>query len=211
MPLVRKPPPGPPAAPPRSADLDSIARALAGGSDDERWAAARAAAELPASAPVLGAALAREQSPIVREALFSALARIAGPAGVEMVLPFLRSDDAQVRTNASDALVAMKGAAWPYFAALLRDDNPDVRILACNLVREMPQDDAVRLYCERLAAEAEPNVCAAVVEVLAEIGGAEALPALARCAERFAATPFLAFTIKVAVDRLRSQTASPSA
>ena len=53
--------------------------------------------------------------------------------------------------------------------------------------------------------------CAAVVEVLAEIGGAEALPALAQCAERFDATPFLAFTIKIAMDRIRSQTANSRA
>ena len=43
------------------------------------------------------------------------------------------------------------------------------------------------------------------VEVLAEVGGAEALPALARCAERFRGTPFLEFSIKVAADRIRAQ------
>jgi HEAT repeat protein len=209
MPLVRKPPRRPPAA--AGVDTEAVVRALAGGTDDERWAAARAAADLPASVPALRAALAREQSPAVREALFSALVRIASPQSVEAILPFLRSDDAQVRTNACDALLVVKSAAWPYLPALLRDQDPDVRILACNLVREMPQDEAVGLYCERLDAETEENVCAAVVEGLADIGGADALPALTRCAERFRAMPFLAFTIKIAIDRLRSQTARPRA
>src|SRR5688572_3393088 len=190
MPLVRKPPRRPPAAAAAGVDTEAVVRALAGGTDDERWAAARAAADLPASVPALKAALAREQSAAVREVLFSALVRIASPQSVETVLPFLRSNDAQVRTSASDALVAMKGAAWPYLPALLNDQDPDVRILACNLVREMPQGEAVRLSCERLDAEREANVCAAVVEVLAEIGGAEALPALTRCAARFGTTPF---------------------
>jgi hypothetical protein len=211
MPLVRKPPTGPPVAAPPGPDAGAIARALESGTDDERWSAARAAADLPASVPVLEAALAREQSPAVREAMFSALVRIATPHSVEAVLPFLRADDAQARTNASDALLAMKSAAWPYLPALLRDQDADVRILACNLVREMPQGQAVALCCERLDAETEANVCAAVVEVLAEIGGVEALPALTRCADRFRATPFLAFTIKIAIDRVRSQTASPRA
>jgi HEAT repeat protein len=139
------------------------------------------------------------------------LVRIASPQSVAAVLPFLRADDAQVRTNASDALLAMKSNAWPYLAALLRDQDPDVRILACNLVREMPQNEAVELCCERLDAETEANVVAALVEVIAEIGGAEALPALARCADRFRATPFLVFTIKIAIDRVRSQTASTRA
>ena len=38
--------------------------------------------------------------------------------------------------------------------------------------------------------------------MLAEIGGADALPALARCADRFADEPFLAFAIKVAAERI---------
>lgn len=211
MPLVRKPPPGPPVAASSAVDADAIVRALASGTEDERWSAARAAADLPASVPALGAALARERSSVVREALFSALVRIANPQSVETVLPFLRADDAQVRTNASDALLAMKSAAWPYLRVLLNDQDADVRILACNLVREMPQDQSVRLFCERLDAETEGNVVAAVVEVLAEIGGAEALPALAQCAERFNATPFLTFTIKIAMDRVRSQTANSRA
>ena len=99
----------------------------------------------------------------------------------------------------------MKDVAWPYVAALLQDGDADVRILACGLVRDMPSEKAVRLYCDLLDSEPEANVCAAAVEALAEIGGAEALPALTRCAERFRATPFLAFSIKIAIDRLRSQ------
>ena len=71
MPLVRKPPPGPPVAASSAVDADAIVRALASGTEDERWSAARAAADLPASVPALGAALARERSSVVREALFS--------------------------------------------------------------------------------------------------------------------------------------------
>ena len=47
-----------------------------------------------------------------------------------------------------------------------------------------------------------PDLAAAAVEVLAEIGRPEALPALALCAERFAGDSFLAFSIKVATDRI---------
>jgi HEAT repeat protein len=69
----------------------------------------------------------------------------------------------------------------------------------------MPKEDAVALICELLDAEDEPNVCAAAVESLAEIGGAEALPALTRCAERFRENSFLQFSISVAIDRIRAQ------
>jgi HEAT repeat protein len=91
---------------------------------------------------------------------------------------------------------------------LLQDGDADVRLLACELVRDLPGNDAEVLLCDLLDAESQPNVCSAAIEVLAEVGTARALPVLARCEERFRATPFLAFSIKVATDRIRSQSSS---
>ena len=205
MPLVRKPP-SPASAPATpSSDTAAVLAALASGTDDERFSAARAAAEMPESVPALREALARETNAAVREALFSALARIGSPASVEAVLPYLRSDDALLRTEATDALAAMKDAASASIARLLHDADPDVRILACTLVRNLPSETAGPLCCELLDSEQHPNVCAAAVDALAELGGAAALPALARCAERFRGTPFLEFAIRTAMDRIRSQ------
>ena len=205
MPLIRKSPQG--LGPPPNEH--TVLRALADGNEDERWAAARAAAELPNSVAALRSAVAHETSPRVREALFTALVRLATPQCVEAIMPLLRSDDADVRTGAVDALAAMRDATWPYLAALLRDTDVHVRILACELLRNLPAERAVPLLCEVLESEPEANVCAAAVDALAEIGGAASLPALTRCAERFRATPFLQFAIGVAVDRLRSQTPQP--
>jgi HEAT repeat protein len=202
MPFVRKTP-SPSAASPLAAD--QVLTALASGTDDERWAAARAAAEMPAHAAMLGAAIQRERNPRVREAIFTSLVRIATPASVEAVLPLLRSDDAQLRTGALDALQSMKGAAWPYVPDLLRDADADVRLLACELVRNMPSERATRLLCELLEAELEANVCASAIEVLGQIGGPEALPTLASCAERFRGTAFLEFSIRITAARIRSQ------
>jgi HEAT repeat protein len=210
MPLIRKPPASSGTAtlaPDPAAVLDALTR----GNHDERWAAARAAADLPSAVPALGSALAHENSPIVREALFSALARIATPQSVETVLPFLRSDDALIRTEASDALLAMKDAARAYVPALLKDQDSNIRILACVLVRDMPSQAAASLCCDLLDSEPEANVCAAAVEALAEIGESSALPALMRCADRFRATPFLEFSIRIVIDRFRSQLSSPRA
>jgi hypothetical protein len=202
MPLIRKTR-DPSSAPPL--DLAAVVSALASGTDDERWAAARSAIELPGSAGPLGNALLREPNSRVREALFTSLARIATPESVELLVLFVRSDEAHLRTGALDSLRAMKGAVWPYLPRLLADGDADVRLLACELVRNVPGDEASRLLCGLLESEAEPNVCASAVEVLAEVGGTDALPVLARCEERFRATPFLAFSIKIAADRIRSQ------
>ena len=182
---------------------------LASASDDERWLAARAAADVPGGVTALGEALARETNRRVREAMFTTLARVATPQSVEVVLPFLRSDDADVRTGATDALAAMKDVAWPYLEELLRDQDADVRMLACTLVRNMPGETAIQLFSELLDSEPEPNVCAAAIDAIAEIGGPQALPALTRCVARFSSSPFLAFSINVAMERIHSQDSAP--
>jgi HEAT repeat protein len=209
MPLIRKPStPGAEAPAPQAHTQLAL---LATGNDDERWAAARAAADLPGGIDALREALTREPNPRVREAMFTSLARIATPASIEAVLPCLRADDAHVRTQAWDALIAMHGAVWPYLPALLRDEDVDVRVLSCELGRGMPGTDAAGALADLLDSEQEPNVCAAAVEVLAEIGGPDVLPALARCEARFRTTPFLVFSIKIAADRIRSQSSARGA
>ena len=55
--------------------------------------------------------------------------------------------------------------------------------------------DATRVLCELLEHEPHPNVCAAAIDVLAEVGTRDAIPALKACAERFAGTPFLPFAV----------------
>ena len=208
MPFVRKPAEP---APDPAVDSAKVLGALANGTEDERWEAARAAPAIPGGTKALGVALAHEQNPRVREALFTSLTRIATAESVELLLPLLRSDEAQVRTGALDALRAMKSAAWAYVPQLLDDVDADVRLLACELARNLPAEQSVRLLCELLDSELEPNVCASAVEVLAEVGGPEVLPVLARCEERFRGTSFLEFAIKTTADRIRCPSPAPGA
>jgi HEAT repeat protein len=206
MPLIRKDKSPAPASP---VDAAKVLTALASGTEDDRWQAARAAPGIPGVAKALSDALMREPSARVREAMFTSLSRIVTPESVEVLLPLLRLDDARLRVGALDALRAMKGVAWAYLPVLLRDADPDVRLLACELARDQPGEDAARLLCEMLDSEHEANVCASAVEVLAEIGGPDALPALARCGERFRGNSFLEFAISATVDRIRSPSAPP--
>jgi HEAT repeat protein len=199
MPLIRREAPNSPAQPVNTARL---ATALTEGTDEDRWAAARSAGEFPESLSVLKDALSREASPRVREAIFTSLARIRTSESAEVVLPYLSSDDASLRAGALDALRAMPTASAPHLARVLKDRDPDVRLLACELVRNQPSGDANRLLADLLATESEANVCAAAVEVLAEVGGPELLPLLAQCATRFPDDPFLAFAIQVASERI---------
>lgn len=208
MPLIRKNAGTPPAAaaPP---DVDADLARLRRGSPDERWDAARRLAAAPQAAAALGAALAAEPDARVREAIFTSLARLDSSAAAEAAIACIRSDDAQLRTGAMDALQAMPTALGPQLAALLRDADPDVRLLACELVRSRPEAEATALLSRLLDSEPEINVVAAAVDVLAEIGGREAVPALRRCGARFAGQPFLDFAVRDACERLERQSAPP--
>ena len=182
-------------------------RALVEGHAEERWIAARAAVGVAGGAKALGAALRLERDVRVREAILTSLTRLASPDAVEAVLPLMRAELAAWRTGAIDALRAMKQAAWPYLPQLLADPDADVRLLACEITRTLPEEKATTLLCDLIERESEANVCASAIEILAEVGTAEALPALERCAARFQGTRFLEFAIKVTGDRIRSQTA----
>lgn len=200
MPLIRKDAPSA-----RPTKLNDALKALVAGSADERWAAARALGDVPGGAEALGQALWSEVDPRVREAAFTALARAGTPASVDAIIPHLRSDDAQRRTAALDALKAMPTVAGGGLVALLNDPDPDVRLLSCEIARSAFSDQAADLLSELLDRDADANVCAAAVEVLGEVGGASAIPSLSRCAARFPHDPFLGFAIKVAIERLGSR------
>jgi HEAT repeat protein len=202
MPLVRKPSS---ATPSPASDDRRLAQTLLQGSDDERWSAARAAPELPDGLSLLDNALARERVPRVREAVFTALAKIGTAEAASVVLPYLRSDDPALRTAALDALRAMPSAAGTHLPRLLGDADPDIRLLSCEIARGVPTDHAEGALVELIEREENANVCAAAVEVLAEIGGPASLPALAGCGARFPDDPFLRFAVKTAADRIGSR------
>jgi HEAT repeat protein len=199
MPLVRSNSDKP--AVDRAADDPRIA--LLSGSAEERWAAARTVAETAAGAPLLAEALTLEKESRVREAIFTGLASLATPESALAILPHVRSDDANMRTGALDALRMMPEATRPHLKTLLGDLDADVRLLACDLLRDQPAADATQMLIALLETEAEPNVCSSAVDVLAEVGNASAVPSLLRCADRFPSDPFLSFAIKQVIERLR--------
>jgi HEAT repeat protein len=202
MPLVRKPP-GPPT--PAAPDAPAVPGNLVSEHAEERWAAARSAAGEPGSTAALAAALRKENDARVREAMFTSLARIGTGEAADHLVAFLRSDSADLRAGALDALRMMIGGMRELLPTLLGDDDVDIRILSCELARALPGPDAATPLCTLLASEPDSNVCAAAIDVLAEIGGPAALPALAVAARRFPDNPFLGFAIKTAIARIHSQ------
>lgn len=174
-----------------------------------RWQSARAAGAIPGSEPALAAALPGETSARVREALFTGITRLASPQGVNALLPLLRTDDAALRTGALDALKILVRKSPEVLPGLLEDADVDVRVLSCELVRALPDPQAVPLLSALLQREQDGNVASAAVDVLAEVGQRDALPALATAAARFAGIPYLAFAIRMAIDSISGPAPPP--
>jgi HEAT repeat protein len=202
MPLIRKRPGEEQATARDERDPFAMLRA---GTPEQRWGAARSLADVAGSIEALGKALAVETDVRVRSAILTSLVRLASPASAAVILPWLRSDDANLRTAALDALRAMAGSVLPMLPALLADADPDVRLLSCEIARCLPSAEATPLLCDVLDREREANVCAAAVDVLAEIGSPLAVPALQRCAKRFRHEAFLDFAIRMAIKRVRTE------
>jgi HEAT repeat protein len=200
MPFIRRDPTS--GTEKRSAGAARTLEDLRSEDGEARWTAARALGGDPQDLPALAAALAVEPTARVREALMTAIVRIGGEASVAALTLCMRSQNAAMRAAAIDALQAMPEAILPFMPALLADADSDVRILATELARKLPSQEATRLLSDLLEREPHPNVCAAAIEVLAEAGTSEAVPALRACAERFAGAPFLPFAVSVAIAAL---------
>lgn len=198
MPLIRR---GPPGAQDTQPEKPAIADDLLSASPDERWKAARALGADPSSVVQLAKALAKETSPQVKEAIFTSFLLIRTPASANAAAEFVRSDDASLRSGALDALAAMPEVTQSLLPGLLADMDPDVRILSCDLARSMAPDRATQMLSFLLETETEVNVCAAAVDVLAEVGTPDAVASMRACKARFPDETFLGFAIDDAIER----------
>ncbi|WP_157271788.1 HEAT repeat domain-containing protein [Azohydromonas aeria] len=156
------------------------------------------------AARALCEALAVEGHACVRSVLQTSLSQLADPASVPALLALLRSEDAAQRNGAIEVLAGMPDAVAPYMQAQLRDADPDVRILSVNLLAELAHPDVPHWLAQLLDAETEINVVGAAIEVLGEVGTAEALPALRAVRERFAADTFTCFAATLAMERIEA-------
>jgi HEAT repeat protein len=179
------------------------AQLRAGDAEQRRWAA-RDLVEHPGACPLLGAALLAETDSSVREAIFTSLAAIASEGAVAALLPLLRSEDAQLRNGAIEALAGMPDAVAPSIAELLRDRDSDVRIFTVNLLADLRHNQVLSWLQQVLQHDTEVNVVAAAIEVLAEAGSPDHVDALRAVCRRFADDPFITFAAAMAVERIES-------
>jgi HEAT repeat protein len=171
--------------------------------EQRRWAA-RDLMERPACAGALGEHLLREADPSVREAIFTSLSAMANEGAAASLLPLLRSEDAELRNGAIEALAGMPVAVGPRIAALLHDADPDVRIFTVNLLGDLKHPKVPQWLSQVLMHDPAVNVVGAALEVLAEVGLPDTLPALRAAKARFAGDDYIGFSADLAIERIEA-------
>ena len=185
-------------------DLAGLLAQLGSGDAEQRRWAARDLAPHPEASAALGRQLLKEADSSVRQSLFTSLATHGGSSAVEALLPLLRSEDAELRNGAIEVLASLPEAVAPRVGALLKDADPDVRIFTVNLLGELRHPQVRQWLLAALQQDAEVNVVAAAIEVLAEVGQPEDLPALTAVQKRFGGDAFIGFAAEMAAERVRA-------
>lgn len=174
---------------------------------DDPEARRRAALDLGVAedgAPALVARVSVETDPAVRDAVLTQLSRLDTPQVATGLLPHLRSDDAALRNAVVTALSSMPRSAPALVPNLLVDPDPDVRILTVMVIAGLRVPDVEEWLSSLIERDEHPNVVAAAVSELVPLAGPEAVDLLESLPARFPGDPFLAFTVRTAVARLRS-------
>jgi hypothetical protein len=166
-----------------------------------RWAARDLAAH-PQAAAALCERLAIEADASVRSVLFTSAARLGGSAVVSALLPLLRSEDAGLRNGAIEVLSGQREVVAPHIEALLHDADADVRIFTVNLLGDLQHPRVLHWLTQVLLEDEAVNVVGAALEVLAEVGTPDSLPALRAAAARFAGDAYIEFAAEMAGERI---------
>ena len=185
-------------------DVPGLCAQLRDGTAEQRRWAARDLAGQAGTMGLLGERLLAERDVRVREALLTSLTATPCEDAVTALLPLLRSEDAQLRNGAIEALASMPQVVGPRIDRLLDDGDADVRIFTVNLLGELRHKHVASWLLQVLEHDEVVNVVAAAIEVLAEVGGPEHVAGLRRAARRFAGDPFIGFATEIAVERIEA-------
>ena len=204
MPIVKRSPSPPAPEEQRAAarDLPALLEQLKSPDPVERrWAARDLAAHPPASAELVRC-LAAEPDVSVRAVILTSLTRIADPGAVAGLVECLRSEDANLRNEAIEAMQALPDQVAAIMRDLLADEDADVRIFAVNVMESLRHPLVESWLIAVIESDPSINVCGTALDLLVEVGTAAAREPLCRLRARFAAEPYIQFAADLALKRL---------
>jgi len=171
---------------------------------ERRWAA-RDLVNYKEASKYLIEQLMKEEDISVREVIISSLLRIKDEVAIKGLIECLRSDDAHLRNSAIEALKEIPEEVSPYIEKLLQDKDPDVRIFTINILESLRHPKVIKWLIEVIEKDENVNVCATALDLLAEVGTEEAIPAIKKVKERFKNEPYIQFASDIALRRIGEQ------
>jgi len=168
---------------------------------ERRWAA-RDLLIYPEATTALVARLQCEDDRSVREVILTSLTRLGDETAVDGLVNCLRSEDAQLRNEAIEAMKELPQVIAPIMSSLLTDDDPDVRIMAVNVLESLRHPKVEDWLIDVIDCDPVVNVCGTAVDLLGEVGTSAAHDALQRLKLRFAEEPYIQFAADLALKRI---------
>uniref|UniRef100_A0A7C2K288 HEAT repeat domain-containing protein n=1 Tax=candidate division WOR-3 bacterium TaxID=2052148 RepID=A0A7C2K288_UNCW3 len=184
-------------------DFEGLITQLSSKNPMERRWAARDLADYKEASKHLVKQLMKEEDISVREVIISSLLRIKDEVAIKGLVECLRSDDAHLRNSAIEALKEIPEEVAPYIEKLLKDEEPDIRIFAINILESLKHPNVIKWLIEVLERDENVNVCATALDLLAEVGTEEAIPAIEKVREKFKDEPYIQFASDIALKRIK--------
>jgi HEAT repeat protein len=172
------------------------------GDAEVRRQAARELADCESGADVLLARLEQEPSTLVRESIFTSLTQIGDSSAVAGMVELLRSEDAELRNGAIEALKLLPESVAEFIPGLLADSDPDVRILTIGVLESLRHSMVEEWLLEVIEEDQHLNVCGAALDLLAEVGTERSIGPIRGLRERFKDAPYMQFTADLALKRI---------
>lgn len=189
-------------------DVDGLIEDLAADSAEVRRKAAVLLEDWTRAGDAIVERFALEEDEAVLASLTIAVLRHPTEEGARALFDLIRGDDASKRTVAVDALRQMPSETLAFIEAGLDDPDPDVRILVANTLQLARIEGVAPAFGARLEEEAHPNVLAAIVEALLELGTESELHALEMLRDRLDEDDFLCFAVDAAMEGIRGRAES---
>jgi HEAT repeat protein len=166
-----------------------------------RWAA-RDLLSYPEAASALVSRLQSESEISVREVILTSLTRLGGDVAVAGLVQCLRSEDAHLRNEAIEAMKALPVEVAPIMGALLLDEDPDVRIMAVNILESLRHPQVEVWLIDVIDNDQVVNVCGTAVDLLGEVGSVASHDSLLRLKQRFVDEHYIQFAADLALKRI---------
>lgn len=189
----------------RSAERDcpNLCRQLLASNPEVRRWAARDLVDCPDCSEELVSALQTEKDASVREVMLTSITRIGDGIAVNGLVACLRSEEADLRNEAIEAMKQLPEAVAPIMLGLLMDEDSDVRIFAVNILESLRHPQVEAWLLQVIDVDDHVNVCGTAVDLLGEVGGSASLASLQRLKTRFTEEPYIQYAADLAIKRIQ--------